>query len=138
MTARRRRPALLLAVLLVPAACADDEPPAPDAESPVATYVRTGEWGEGDSALLEGVLRLQNGCVAVEAEQGRVVPVFPTDLVWDEGEGTLSGLGETLVIDSGVALGGGETSPASVDHVPEACGEAELFIVHSVEDAVPS
>lgn len=104
----------------------------------MAAYVRTGEWGEGDSALLEGVLRLQNGCVAVESERGLVVPVFPTDLVWDGSEGTLSGLGEELALDTGVALGGGETSQEVADHVPKACGEAELFIVHSVEDAVPS
>lgn len=136
--AARRRPALFLAVLLAPAACAEPEPPAPDPQSPVAGYVRTGDWGEGNTALLEGVLRLRDGCVVVETEGRRVVPVFPTDLEWREDEGTLSGLGEEIVLDGAVALGGGYTSPAVADHLPEACGEAELFIVHSVGEVVPS
>lgn len=134
----RRRPVLLLALLLAPAACAEPDPPAADPGSPVAGYVRTGEWGEGDNALLQGVLRLQDGCVVVEAEHGRVVPVFPADVEWHAEEGVLSGLGEEVAIDGDVSLGGGQTSPAAVDHLPEACGETELFMVHSIEGAAPT
>lgn len=37
-------------------------------EAPYATYTPTVPFGEGDGALLAGVLRYNDGCLTVEAE----------------------------------------------------------------------
>lgn len=110
-------------------------PPAADPGSPVAAYVSTGPWGDGDGALLEGVVRLTDGCLVVERADGSLtVPVFPTDFAWDDAARALTGRGHAVVVDDAVSLGGGHTSePSSIDHLPEGCGDgADLFVVHSI------
>lgn len=85
----------------------------------VGTYEATGEGGDG--ALLEGTVRLEDGCLFVEASTGgRFLAYFPEDEVeWrDEGlryDGTTYGSGDSIV------LGGGTSS--ATRPVPSDCRE---------------
>ncbi|WP_345150056.1 hypothetical protein [Arthrobacter ginkgonis] len=130
---RTSMPVVVLGIVLV--GCSSSPPP-PDTKSPAAAYVRTTESGPGNAALLEGILRLQRGCLVVEDESGRrTVPIFPTDFVWDEGTSTLTGFDHSLAVAGHVSLGGGyNDSAAGADYVPAGCESAEYFIVHSVGD----
>lgn len=115
--------------------CSESTPPDADTESPAASYVRTSDWGEGDAALLEGTVALENGCFTVVDDAGQViVPIFPTDFRWNVESRSLSGFGHTFSEGDSVSLGGGFTgSPPSVaEHVPSSCDGSEFFIVHSV------
>ena len=73
----------------------------------VGTYEATGEGGDG--ALLEGTVRLDDGCFLVEAARGeRFLVYFPEDEV----EWTVDGLrhgGSTYEAGDSIALGGGSS-----------------------------
>lgn len=118
-------------------ACGEVDPPAADPGSPAASYLRTGPWGEGDGALLEGTLDLADGCVVVAGPDGTVrVPVLPTDFRWDPDAQTLSAFGVSLTIGEAVSLGGGAAgNPRALGgHVPETCAPSEddgWFVVSS-------
>lgn len=122
-------------VAIALAGCSSSVPaPAPDTESPAASYVRTSPCGEGDSALLEGTVVLENGCLTDVDDAGQaVVPVFPTDFTWDDESGELSGFGHTLSAGDSVTFGGGyhDTAPAPAEHVPDGCRGNRYFLVHS-------
>ena len=46
-----------------------------------ATYESNTPLGEGDGALLNGILRQKNSCIVVETEDGaEVLPIFHYDL----------------------------------------------------------
>lgn len=127
----------LVTAVLTTTGCGTDgsSPPPADPGSPAASYVRTGPWGTGNSALLEGVLGVENGCVVVQDDRGALtVVVLPTDFVWDEDAMTFAGLGETLAVGDRVRLGGGFVpDEADVVHLPVGCDDlGELFLVHSV------
>lgn len=108
-------------------------PPEPDTESPAASYVRTSEWGEGDSALLDGTMTLDNGCLTVVDEAGlATVPIFPTDFSWNDESSSLSGFGHTLSVGDSISLGGGYVqTPSVAEHLPTSCAGSQYFIVHS-------
>lgn len=109
-------------------------PPEADTGSPAASYVRTSSWGEGDSALLEGTVTLEDGCLTVVDAAGQaVVPIFPTDFSWSEESGSLSGLGHTFSVGDPVSLGGGyvDAPPSVAEHLPRSCAGTQYFIVHS-------
>src|SRR5699024_10781938 len=62
--------------------------------------------GEGDTALLEGIVALENGCFTVVDDAGQViVPVLPTDFTWHDEAGELSGFGHTFSAGDSVSLG---------------------------------
>ncbi|GAB2456037.1 hypothetical protein GCM10007967_07560 [Xylanimonas ulmi] len=117
------------AVALLAACGGDGNPPPVDPASPAASYVRTGPWNQGDSAALDGVLRLVDGCLVVEAYGTTTVPIFPSDFVWDPREQTLEAFGLTLTVGQPVYLGGGMTT-GPVEHLPAGCA-GERFVVHS-------
>lgn len=104
----------------------------PDTESPVATYVRSSNWGEGDSALLEGRLVLENDCLTVVGDTNQIiVPIFPTDFTWDDKSNSLSGFGHTFTVGDSISLGGGETTATIAEYLPHGCEGGQYFIVHS-------
>ncbi|WP_425953542.1 hypothetical protein [Xylanimonas sp. McL0601] len=125
------------AIALVCAGCADATPPAADPGSPAASYSRTGPWGEGDDALLQGTLALDDGCIVVVGPDGTVrTPVLPTDFRWDPGTETLSAFGVRLTVGEAVSLGGGGGADPSTlgGHVPGACSPSDedgWFVVSS-------
>ncbi len=115
------------------------EPPDPDPSSPAAAYIRTTPWGEGDTAGFGGTLRLVDGCLVVERDDvvelahRTVVPVFPTDFVWDPATRSLEAFGLILTVGEQVRLGGGYRLDTDVaDHLPEGCPAADVFQVSSV------
>lgn len=71
-----------VAVAIALAGCSSSmTPPEADPESPAAAYERTSPWGEGDTALLEGIVALENGCITVVDDVGQVFRFFrPTSL----------------------------------------------------------
>jgi hypothetical protein len=125
------------------AACASQgtapaEPADPDISSPAAAYVRTSPWGDGDTAGLRGTLRLVDGCLVVERDDlaepahRTVVPIFPTDFVWDPAAQSLEAFGFTFTVGERVLLGGGFRMDTSVaDHLPEGCPAGDVFQVSS-------
>lgn len=85
-----------------------------------ATLARaTGEGGDG--ALLEGTVRLEDGCFLVEASTGeRFLTYFPEDEVEWSDEGLRYG-GSTYGSGDSIALGGGIASDSRP--VPSDCRE---------------
>ncbi|MCH6230814.1 hypothetical protein MK786_08700 [Microbacterium sp. CFH 31415] len=86
----------------------------------------------GMDALLEGVLRADDGCVRVEHEGGTAVPTFPAgDASWS-GD-TLTWRGDEYTDGDAIALGGGfmgtASAPSSDGYMPEACVGLEVFVV---------
>jgi hypothetical protein len=86
--------------------------------------------GGGDSALLEGILTVEGGCVyVVDAFGRRWLPVFNEDRVGWDGE-TLRTPDGAFVDGDGITVGGGvvvESAPPSWEppdemHVPASCG----------------
>src|SRR3954453_12887102 len=78
------RSALVVAVVLAASACGDGGSPRSGA---IATYESTGTGG--DAALLTGTVAFEDGCLYVEADGKRWLPVFPVDEV-EAGENTLT------------------------------------------------
>ena len=96
---------------------------------PVAVHPRP---EAGMDALLEGVLRTDDGCVRVEHEGGTAVPTFPAgDASWS-GD-TLTWRGDDYADGDAIALGGGfmgtASAPSSSGYMPEACVGLEVFVV---------
>ncbi len=86
----------------------------------VGTYEAFGEGG--NSALLEGVVRVVGGCFLVETDLGeRYLPYFPEDEVEWSDEG-LRYAGRTYREGDAVALGGAVSGPSSRP-LPARCGE---------------
>src|SRR5690625_1521793 len=136
ITWNARSPWLALAVAAIGlTACASPTtPPEADTDSPAASYVRTSDWGEGDAALLEGTVALENGCLTVVDDAGQIiVPVFPTDFAWDADSGELSGFGHTFSVGESVSMGGGyhDAPPSSAEYIPNGCEGAQYFMVYS-------
>lgn len=113
--------ALLLACGCTPAEAEDTETLAPDGQPVTAQAVTTrpGPAEEaGDGALLEGVLKLHNGCLVVMPEDGGapVVPVFPEQAVAEAEDGLVftDAEGRTLTLAEGeqAVLGGGRSGDA--------------------------
>lgn len=118
-------------VLIALTGCASS-PPGVDTDSPAAAYVRTGDWGEGDAAQLEGRVVLEDGCLTVVGDAGHVtVPVFPTDFTWDGESESLAGFGHTFSVGDDVSLTGGYQDTPFADHLPSACEGRQYFTVHS-------
>ncbi|MFB8146003.1 hypothetical protein ACFC1W_04580 [Microbacterium sp. NPDC056003] len=86
----------------------------------------------GMDALLEGVLRTDDGCVRVEHEGGTAVPTFPAgDASWSGN--TLTWRGDDYTDGDAIALGGGfmgtASAPSADGYMPEACVGLEVFVV---------
>jgi len=103
-----------------------------------ATYEPTTPFGEGDGALLDGILRQKNGCIIVEIKDGseadgsEVLPIFPANVTtWDEAKNALILNGKEYLIDNQVSFGGGYTSNVNNDYtIPESYNkQTEAFIV---------
>ena len=132
----RRTSAVAAVMLVLATACSDDPSPPPiDTTAPFAAYVRTGPWNVGDSAALDGRLRLADGCLVVEGDDTTTVPVFPSDFRWDPQDQTLTAFGLTLTVGEQVYLGGGFTTSTAA-HVPSSCS-GEHFLVQSGPGAGP-
>lgn len=85
----------------------------------VGTYEATGEGGDG--ALLEGTVRVNDGCFFVEASTGeRFLVYFPDDEVEWSDEGLRYGA-STFETGDSIALGGGVSSASRP--VPSDCRE---------------
>jgi len=127
--------ALAAATIAFAGCSSSSTPPEADPESPAASYMRTSRWGEGDTALLEGIVALENGCFTLVDDAGQViVPVFPTDFTWDDEAGELSGFGHTFSAGDSVSLGGGyhQMPPSSsAEHIPSGCEGDQYFMVYS-------
>lgn len=114
---------ILTATGMMLAGCGSDKPDSTDSAAlgqHVGTYQATGTGG--DSALLEGTVRLLDNCFTVEQEgvPGRFLPLFPDDEVgWSDGrldyDGKTYGDGDTI------ALGGGESGIVEGAAIPENC-----------------
>ncbi|MBE7699858.1 hypothetical protein H9623_05975 [Oerskovia sp. Sa1BUA8] len=126
--------ALVTAVGGLGAACAapgPDDAPTPTAPLGPAAVYRTVGTG-GDAALLEGVVRIVDGCLYVDGQEGtgRYFPYFPvTDTAWED---------DTLVWDGGryvdgdpISLGGGEIGPGGLTDAvaPAGCDDSQGWIV---------
>src|SRR5699024_12758310 len=126
--------ALAAATIAFAGCSSSSTPPEADPESPAASYMRTSRWGEGDTALLEGIVALENGCFTVVDDAGQViVPVFPTDFTWDDEAGELSGFGHTFSAGDSVSLGGGyhQMPPySSAETLQEAAEGTRSFLLN--------
>lgn len=94
----------------------------PSDVSGLATYEPTGDGGDG--ALLEAQVVLTDGCVYVEQDGRRMLPIFPDDQV-ERGTGEqLTYHGETYEDGDRIALGGGGTDrPFEGASVPDGCAD---------------
>lgn len=126
----------LLIVVAVVTGCSDDNGTVPSDGSsasandgltapPLGTYVPSGEGG--DSALLEGMLVLHEGCLIIENGEGRRVGlILPVDEVGWNGE-ELTWRGETYSPGDYIKLGGGfRTAKPESATVPAKC-ESETY-----------
>ncbi|WP_152192826.1 hypothetical protein [Georgenia satyanarayanai] len=127
--------ALAVAAIGLTACASSTTPPEADTDSPAASYVRTSDWGEGDAALLEGTVTLENSCLTVVDDAGQIiVPVFPTDFAWDADAGEITGFGHTFSVGEPASMGGGyhDAPPSSAEYIPSGCeGGAQYFMVYS-------
>ncbi|WP_134767805.1 hypothetical protein [Nocardioides sp. 1609] len=107
---------------LVVAGCGTDKPDSTESAAlaeHVGTYQAFGEGGNG--ALLEGTVRVVDGCLTVVRGDGEAyLPFFPDDEVrWNGGR--LDYLGETFGDGDAIALGGGVSGIVEGATVPENC-----------------
>lgn len=132
---------VLLGVLVLTSACAGmgesrlDPLPTPTGPVPFAYWLPS-EPG-GDSAELRGTLVYEDGCLYVDAESTRYLPVFPAGAVaWDGSTLTTTNSRdpakrEEVVPGEEILLGGGESGmdlgPTTV--IPDACDLAERSFV---------
>lgn len=100
------------------AGCGGEPSSDPEAAEHVGTYRAVGEGG--DAALLEGTVRLIDGCFVVEQDPGgRYLPFFPEDEVTWSDAGLRYG-GNTYGEGDVIALGGGASG--TLAPMPERCG----------------
>lgn len=108
------------------AGCSSDEPDSRESAAlaeHVGTYEATGDGGA--AALLEGAVRLLDGCFTVEQRGVRdgFLPLFPDDEVaWSDGR--LDYDGKTYGEGDAIALGGGETGNVEGATIPDDCTTA--------------
>jgi hypothetical protein len=115
-----------LASVLVLAACGAEtnETSFSNQEHPFATYARSGPPGEGDSAMLEGELVLEGGCLYVRepSQELRWLPVLPNSAQWDAESRVLTLDDVTVAVGEEIGLVGGVLDDqALVEHLPEGC-----------------
>lgn len=102
---------------------------APDRGGVVAFVEDTSEGG--DSALLEGTLALDSGCLTVVSvlDDSRVLPVFKRAAVTWDGT-TLQVSGGSYVVGDTISLAGGYApEPVSTAYVPADCKSDQAFHV---------
>ncbi|MEW1962155.1 hypothetical protein AB0269_06815 [Microbacterium sp. NPDC077644] len=118
---RSRRFVGIATVALLLAGCSAPLPQS----GPIAVYPRP---NAGMDALLTGALHVADGCVAVESEDGAVsIPMFPAgDAEWKDE--ALVWRGDVYREGDTISLGGGYGG-ADDGYVPEACEDAEMFLV---------
>lgn len=115
----RRLPATVSLALLCAAGAACSAGTSDEIADHVGTYEPTGEGGDG--ALLEGTVRLEDGCLYVEASTGeRFLAYFPEDEVEWSDRGLRFG-GSTYGSGDSIALSGGTSS--ATRPVPPDCRE---------------
>jgi hypothetical protein len=99
-------------------------------EGPLAVHPRP---EGGMDALLEGTVRIDDGCVRVDyAPAEYAVPSFPAgDATY--ADGILTWKGEEYRTGDPIALGGGfagtASSPSASGYMPKACVGTEVFVV---------
>lgn len=116
------RAILLGAFAAAALACGSDS----DAED--APYELTGPFAihEGlstdasNAALLTGTLALQDGCLYIDHQFGRQMPVFPRDTRWNEPNQSITIGAVTVAVGQAIGLGGGEGS-TNPGLTPAAC-----------------
>jgi hypothetical protein len=115
----RTVPATVSLALLCAAGAGCSAGPSDAVSAHVGTYEAAGEGGDG--ALLEGTVRLEDGCLFVEASADeRFLAYFPDDEVEWSGRGLRYG-GSTYGSGDSIALGGGTSS--ATRPVPSDCRE---------------
>lgn len=85
----------------------------------VATYERSSVEGGGDSALLEGIIKTQDGCTLVVGENvdGEFIPLFGSD---DANTPSMSD-GDRVALKGGVL-----TEPPVESSIPDSCSKTGL------------
>ncbi|RKN69085.1 hypothetical protein D7252_16870 [Microbacterium sp. CGR2] len=120
---------VVASLTLVVASCSAAPDPQPEPE-PLAVYSRT---GYGMDALLEGTLRVVDGCVVVgSGESPTTIPMFPSDdAAWDAETDELIWKGERYGDGDPISLGGGSVGTEGIEgsYLPEACKGDEIFLV---------
>ena len=112
-----------------------DPLPTPTGPVPFAYWLPS-EPG-GDSAQLEGTLVEEDGCLYVDADSARYLPVFPAGAIaWDGSTLTTTNPRDPATRDDVVpgeeislGGGGGEGMPGPTTVVPDACDLAEGYFV---------
>ena len=116
-------------LILLLSACAESPvtPPAPT-DGPLA--IHTAAPAGGDDALLEGVLEYDGTCLTVvNGFDERYLPVFAhVRASWD-GEALAHEGGKTEPGQRITLRGGGGTSSAAADYIPEGCDFDSVFYV---------
>ncbi|GAA3799786.1 hypothetical protein GCM10022273_08250 [Cellulomonas soli] len=124
--------ALTIVTLVSPLAACQSTPAASDTpdEGGVVAFVDDTSEG-GDSALLEGTLALDSGCLTVVStlDGSRVLPVFRQAAVAWDGT-TLQVDGGSYVVGDTISLSGGYSpQPVSAAYVPADCEFDQAFHV---------
>lgn len=121
--------AILLVLSVGALAISCSRPVNPPEEGGELAYTEVSVAG-GDSALVDGTLALDGGClIVVAADQSRVIPIFKrTEVSWD---GTrLEWSGNTWTVGDTVSLEGGFVDrPEDGDYVPSKCTFDDVFYV---------
>lgn len=124
---------------------ATPSPESPTSEAPTHFVIAPGGGEGGQQALLEGELRLDDGCLVVLQERGNgrvkaVVPAFLDTMSprWDARSRTLTVGDREYAAGSRVSFGGGLATRARVADdlaVPEKCaGRGPYFVVQQLID----
>lgn len=127
----------LLFITALAAGCsgATGAEPRPLMGAPFVVYQLEGPFQEGDGALLEGELRLENDCLVVVSDDGVTsVPQLPDSVAtWQADEQTLMVDAKEFVVGDRVSFGGGYfDTPITDAQVPLACnGIGGFFVVSS-------
>jgi hypothetical protein len=130
----------VVAVMSLIGACATELTSVPGVFLPSAT--RTA--GGGLAASAEGVLEIKDGCLWLEQEGGRYLPIWPRGTsLHDSSTGLIlvtADRATTVIVGTNrVALGGGEApSRASVEGsigqtIPDQCATAPFWSVFTIE-----
>jgi hypothetical protein len=142
-----RRANLALSVLLASCAVPSEMPSASPGASAVPFYFpqHADPLGAGDAALIEGIPRVNGGCLVLDASDGSVVlPIWPANVhlgtinlqpaVFSQEQELLLETGDAFV--DVARLGGSEATADQVaelvDEVPERCGVDRYWVVSDV------